>query len=133
MTGDFSMGWDQGPVMLYLYGTAAKVAGVRLPAEADSTRRWGAHNRYNYGREVFFRENDPERVTFAARIVALFIAAVLGVAVAVFAWRRAGPLAALLSAGIFMFLPDLLAHAGIAYHDVPMALLFFLEIGRAHV
>jgi len=127
MTGDFSMGWDQGPVMLYLYGTAARVAGVRLPAETDS-RPWAANNRYNYGREVFFRENDPERIAFAARIVALFVAGALGVAVAVFAWRRAGPLAALLSAGVFMFLPDLLAHAGIAYHDVPMALFFFLGL-----
>ncbi len=117
--------------MQYLYGAAAHLAGVDLPEEGtietdDGTRdRWGAFNRFVYAQRVFFRSgNDPERLAFATRLVGVVLAVGLAALVAVLTWRLAGPPAALLAATLTAFLPDVLAHAGITYNDVPLALAY---------
>ncbi len=97
-------------------------SGGRVP-------RWGLYNRYDYARELFFNSgNDVESLTFAARFAATLIAALLGLAVAAFAWRTAGPLAALLATTLFVFLPDELAQGAVAYNDVALALAFFVGL-----
>lgn len=127
--------------MLLAYGAAAHLAGVRLPREYQGAitppvvaRQPGAvvirpEDTFNYGQEVLFRAgNDPERIVNASRLVAVGIAAALGVAVALFAWTSAGPLSAFLAATIVMLVPDVLAHGGIAYNDLPGALFFLLGL-----
>lgn len=47
---------------------------------------------------------------------------------AVFTWTRFGPVAALLATPLTVFLPDVLAHAGVAYNDLPVAFIFFVCI-----
>lgn len=132
VTGDWSMTLDHPPVMQYLYGAAAHAIGVRLPEEGvteNGQPRWGARNRFVYAQEVYFRSgNDPEHLAFATRLVGVFIAMGLGAAVAAWAWSMAGPLAALLAAALTMFMPDILAHAGITYNDVPLALIYLLGL-----
>lgn len=105
---------------------------AQLPPSAHANGpvpRWGLYNRYDYARELFFKSgNDPEALAFTARLATTALAALLGIAVAVFGWRAAGPLAALLATSLFVFLPDELAQGGIAYNDVGLALTFFLGV-----
>lgn len=141
LTGEFSKGYEHPPGMLIVYGAAARLAGTRLPREYDGaitppelakvpgTVVIRPDDFFNYGQEVFFHSgNDPERIAFASRLIAVLLAMGLGGAVALFVWRRAGAIAALCSATIVMFLPDVMAHAGIAYNDLPGALAFFLGL-----
>ncbi len=91
--------------------------------------RWGLYSRYDYARELFFKSgNDPERLAFTARLTTIVIASLLGLMVAVFTWRRAGPLASVLATSLFVFLPDELAQGGIAYNDVALAFCFFIAM-----
>ncbi len=103
---------------------------AQLPPSIHATDgrvpRWGLYDRYDYARELFFKSgNDVEVITFAARLATTLIAALLGLAVAVFTWSAAGPLAALLATTLFVFLPDELAQGAIAYNDVALAFCFF--------
>jgi 4-amino-4-deoxy-L-arabinose transferase-like glycosyltransferase len=127
VTGDYSVAYEHPPGMLMIYGAAARAAGIRLPSERQSALQ--STEVFNYGQDALFRSgNDPERIAFAARIVAMLFAMGLGLAVATFAWRRAGPRAALFATTMVMLMPDIMAHAGIAYGDLPSALLFLLGL-----
>ncbi|MEJ2217165.1 MAG: hypothetical protein P8099_11175 [Gemmatimonadota bacterium] len=132
-SGDWDMTLDHPPIMQYLYGVAAHLAGVKLPEDnlasmpqADRALPWRT-NRFIYAQELYFRiGNDPERIAFYTRLVGILFLLGLAAAVAVFTWRAVGPPAALLATVFTVFLPDVLAHAGIAYNDLPIALAFFL-------
>ena len=125
-TGDRSLLVDQPPLMGLLYGTAVRTLHPTFP------RLGGAityDDRWNYARAFYFDAgNDPERIAFRARLVG--VACMLGLIVAVFlfALHAAGAEAAVVSALLVAFLPDVLAHAGVAYNDLPMALGFFLGL-----
>ena len=103
---------------------------AQLPPSIHATGpvpKWGLYDRYDYAREFFFKSgNDPESLAFAARLTTILLASLLGLAVAVFAWRTAGPAAAVIAVSLFVFLPDELAQGGIAYNDVALALCFFI-------
>lgn len=141
VTGDFSRVYEHPPGMLLAYGAAAHLAGVRLPREyqgaitpPEVARQPGAvvvrpEDTFNYGQEVLFRAgNDPEHIVNASRLVAVGIVAALGAAVALFAWKSSGPLSAFVATALVMLLPDILAHGGIAYNDLPGALFFLLGL-----
>lgn len=134
-SGDWTMTLDDPPIMQYLYGAAAHLAGVKLPEnnvasmpKEDRDLAWRT-NRFLYGQEMYFRlGNDPLKLAFFTRMVGVLFLVGLGAAVAVFTWRAAGPLAALFAATFTIFLPDVLAHAGVAYNDLPLACAFFLGV-----
>lgn len=141
VTGDFSKVYEHPPGMLLAYGAAAHLAGVRLPREYDGAitppevaRQPGAvvirpEDTFNYGQEVLFRSgNDPGQIVNATRLVAVLVLGALGATVALFAWSCAGPISAFLAATVVMLLPDVLAHGGIAYNDLPGALFFLLGL-----
>ena len=125
-TGKFDIAPEHPPLTQYLYGLPVYLDGVKYPVEVNPPKDMGY--RYRYAREFFWRVgNDPERVAFLGRLGAVACAAGLIVAVFFFAMRwGAGP--ALLAATLTAFLPDLLAHGGIAYNDVPTALFVFLSL-----
>ncbi|HEX7937785.1 MAG TPA: phospholipid carrier-dependent glycosyltransferase [Gemmatimonadaceae bacterium] len=155
-TGNISMGWDQPPVMFYVYGAAAQIYGAEatssglwrpsedstvmlppevartLPPRIDASKpvpRWGLYTRYDYARQFFADpRNDPEAIALAARSAAVLVALTLGIMVALFTWRREGELAAVLSVFALMFAPDILAHSSIAWNDLPFATAFFLGL-----
>ncbi len=122
--GKVDMNPDQPPVMKYLYGLAVRRKGMRIPAEVGD--QWGPNMHYAYGQVLFFKAgNNPERLAFRGRLLDVAIALLLVLLVFLWTRRVRGDPTALLAAGLVAFLPDLLAHGGVAYNDVPMAAAYF--------
>jgi hypothetical protein len=120
-TGDFRA-MEHPPFLQYLYGLPVALAGPKYPG--DPRVEWRRGMEFHYGRLFFFRSgNDPEHLTFIARVVAVVLAAGLGLTVAAFTHRVVGPWAAVAATAIILFLPDVLGHGGLAYNDLPMALI----------
>lgn len=125
--GNWDMVVDQPPLMMRLYGTAAVREGDAIPPE---DRVWTTNvGRWDYARAFFFElGNDPEVVLGRARLVTTFLAILLVGVTAAFAWWIAGPTAGLIAAIATALTPDVLAHGGIAYNDLPLALTFVLAV-----
>lgn len=117
---------DQPPLMMYSYGLAARSASPVRPAE---DRAWLFDDRWDYARDLFFRQgNDPTELLARARVVASVLATVLVAAAGAYAWWIAGPLAAGAAALFTALTPDVLAHGGVAYNDLPLALAYLLAV-----
>ncbi len=126
-TGRFDLVLDHPPLMQYVYGLPVYLTHPRIPAEPAGG--WRYDFRYIYAQQFYWGVgNDPERLAFVARLVAAAIALLLVVAAYAFTRRRFGPAEGLLAAGLVAFLPDVLAHGGISYNDVPVALAFLLGV-----
>ncbi len=124
--GRWDMITDQPPLMMWLYGWAVAPMDPVLPTE---DRRWGFEERWDYARAVFFEgANDPELLLPRARLVTTLMAAGLVLAAGLFGLWVAGPVSGVLAALLTAFVPDVLAHGGVAYNDVPLALAFLLSV-----
>lgn len=120
--GSFDMMPDFPPVMQYLYGLPVFLGSPEYPVEQA---RDTVPHRYQYAQHFLYDVgNDPERVAFQARLVAAACAALLIFLTFAFTRSRWGDGAALLAAGLVAFLPDVLAHGGIAYNDIALAPAF---------
>jgi 4-amino-4-deoxy-L-arabinose transferase-like glycosyltransferase len=70
---------------------------------------------------MFFRTGaDTQRLTFLGRLPAVMIALLLIGLTFFFARWAAGDRAAVVAAFLVAFLPDVLAHGGVAYNDIPV-------------
>lgn len=125
-TGKFDFVPEHPPLVQYLYGLPIALSHPVYPPEADPAYpRWSRTNRYFYSQNLFWRMgNDPERLAFVARLMGALSALLLVGVTFLFARRVAGEGVGLLSAGLVGLLPDVLAHGGVAYNDVPHALLY---------
>jgi hypothetical protein len=126
-TGDWSLVPEHPPLVQYLYGLPVHLAGVEYPDESEISNelRGNMAYRYIYARGLYWQVgNDPERIAFLSRLPAVLCA--LGLILLMFLWARAiaGAAAGWGAAVLTASLPDLLAHGGIAYNDVPLALAF---------
>lgn len=129
-TGRFDLVPEHPPLAQYAYGLPVHLAGAAYPQEQNPQPSLAY--RYEYARRFFWQSgNDPEEVAFRARLVGVGFALLLVVLVYTFTRRAAGEPAALLAAALVAFLPDVLAHGGVAYTDVPLAALFFAAIWAA--
>ncbi|MGQ0562332.1 MAG: glycosyltransferase family 39 protein [Gemmatimonadota bacterium] len=126
--GKFDLAPDHPPAMQYLYGLPVFLSRPNYPSEAGyDTRDIGY--RYLYARQFFWQSgNDPERAAFLGRLPAALCALLLVLVTFAFTRRAAGTGAALLAAALVAFLPDVLAHGGVSYNDVPLALTYFLAV-----
>lgn len=128
-TGVFDLAPDHPPLMQYIYGLPVHLSGPVLPEESPPEVRAAGGYRYGYARAFYYQVgNDPLRVSFLGRLPAVLIAGLLVLA----AWRvtsnRWGRGAGLLAAALVAFLPDVLAHGGVAYNDLPLALCYLLGL-----
>lgn len=125
-TGRWEMITDQPPLMMMLYGAAASGAVEALPTEA---RPWSFDDRWDYARALFFGlGNDTAALLGRPRVVASLLAGVTIAVAGAFGWWAAGPLAGVLAAALTALIPDVLAHGGVAYNDLPLALAFLLAV-----
>jgi hypothetical protein len=126
--GKFDLAPDHPPFMQYLYGLPVFLTHPKYPSEAGyDTKDIGY--RYLYARQFFWESgNDPERATFLGRLPAALCALLLALTVYAFTRRRIDQTAALMAATMVAFLPDVLAHGGVSYNDVPLALTYFLAV-----
>jgi hypothetical protein len=128
VTGDFDLVKFFHPRLTqYLYGLPVLLTRPTYPAE---TGEWGRKDTaFPYARELFFSHgNNGPALAFRARLIAVAFGALLVFVVFAFVRRYYGDVPALLAAGMTAFLPDLLAHGGISYNDVPNALAFFAAV-----
>jgi hypothetical protein len=130
-TGDWHMAPEHPPLMQYVYGLPAYLSQPQYPDETNVTPAMRAPMafRYRYAAAFFFMDaNDPERLAFLGRLPALLFAVGLVVAAAYFARGVAGNAAGVIAALAVACLPDVLAHGGVAYNDVPVALAYFVSV-----
>lgn len=122
--GRFDLAPEHPPLMQYVYGLPAYLASPAYPDETgvtpDVIREMGY--RYRYARHFFFGVgNDPERLALLGRLPAVGFLILLVLLTYGFLRARHGVGAALVAAALVGFLPDVLAHGGVAYNDVPLA------------
>lgn len=117
---------DQPPLMLWLYGWAVRGADPELPPE---DRPWTFADRWDHARLFFFGlGNDAQALLARARAVSAAMTGALVGAAGGFGWWAAGPVAGVGAALLVALMPDVLAHGGVAYNDLPLALAFLLAI-----
>lgn len=135
-TGDWLLAPEHPPVTQYVYGLLPYLAGAQYPDEsriADARRRHMGY-RYEYAQGFFWNVgNDPERLAFLGRLPAVLFAIALIVAAFAFTRTYYGSAAGLGAATLVAFLPDMLAHGGIAYNDIAVACAFFAAMWRLDV
>src|SRR5258708_6146298 len=119
-TGDFGMVNDHPRLAQYLFGLPVYLLDVSYPPEQGHA--WDWFSRYHYARALFWGAgNSPEQIAMATRLVGLAFGTLTVLATFFFARRHMGAGAALFAAALVAFLPDMLAHSGVAYNDVPLA------------
>jgi len=124
-TGTFDLAPDHPPLMQYLYGLPVWLSDPTLPDESTVSAQVRAQPgyRYKYASAFYWAVgNDPERVSFLGRLPAVAIALLLTIVVFLYTRRFWGDAAGLTAAALTAFMPDVLAHGGVAYNDVPIAL-----------
>jgi dolichyl-phosphate-mannose--protein O-mannosyl transferase len=124
--GRFDIVPDHPPLMQYLYGLPAHLTRPSFPPEPGPGL---LPDRYWYAAAFFSeRGNDPELLVLLPRLVATICAGLLSVAVFLTTRRRFGTPSAVFAMLLCAFLPDLLAHGGVAYSDVPLALCWICTL-----
>jgi hypothetical protein len=125
--GTWGLVTSQPPLMMYAYGAAARTASPVLPPEKGEV--WSVDRGWEYARTLFFRMgNDPVLVLDRARLVGAALVVFLVLSAGLLAKWVSGPTAGALAAVMVAATPDVLAHGGVAYDDLPLALAFFLAV-----
>jgi hypothetical protein len=113
------------PLVKALCGAAALAAGARLPSDA------ALHDgEQGVVGESFMRVNADryQRVFVAARLVIVLLSVLLGLLVWRVARRLYGPRGGVLALGFYAFMPEALAHAGLATMDLATGLSWLASV-----
>jgi 4-amino-4-deoxy-L-arabinose transferase-like glycosyltransferase len=115
--GDFGLVNDHPRLPQYLFGLPVYLSGVKYPSENGHAWHWLA--RYDYARLLFWgMGNDSERLVLLTRLVGLAFGTLTVIGAFFLGKRHLGAGAALFAAALVAFLPDMLAHSGVAYNDI---------------
>jgi hypothetical protein len=127
-TGNWQIAPEHPPFTQYMYGLLPYLAGPKYPDETgvpEAAQRQMGY-RYRYAQIFFWAQgNDPELLAFLGRLPAVLCAVLLALSVFAFTRRHYGDAPAVMAAGIVAFMPDVLAHGGVAYNDIAIAFAFF--------
>lgn len=129
--GTWDLAPEHPPFTQYMYGLLPYLSGVQYPDESNvpAAVRKPMGYRYDYAQQFFWGSgNDPETLAFLGRLPGALSALVLVVLVFGYTRRHYGDSAALLAAAATAFLPDVLAHAGVAYNDLPIATAYLAAL-----
>jgi hypothetical protein len=123
--GDLHISLVNPPLVKGLCGAAALAAGARLPS--DEALRNGEQGVVG---ESFMRMNADryQRVFVAARLVIVLLSVLLGLLVWRVARRLYGPRGGVLALGFYAFMPEALAHAGVATMDIATGLSWLASV-----
>ena len=130
-TGVFDLAPDHPPLTQYFYGLPVFLSGPTYPDETaiDSVTQSAGGYRYFYAQQFYYGVgNDPELISFLGRLPAALFAVLLVLMTFVVVRSRFGTNAALLAAAMVAFLPDVLAHGGVAYNDLPLTIGYLVAL-----
>jgi hypothetical protein len=117
--GDFTFVNDHPRLAQYMFGLPVYLSIDHYPVEAG---QWNWLSRYHYARALIWGVgNNSEQVVMVARLVGLAFGTLTVLATYFLSRRHLGAGAALFAAALVAFLPDVLAHSGVAYNDIPLA------------
>jgi 4-amino-4-deoxy-L-arabinose transferase-like glycosyltransferase len=117
--GDFTFVNDHPRLAQYMFGLPVYLSIDNYPSEAGN---WNWLSRYHYARALIWGVgNNSEQVVMVARLVGLAFGTLTVLATYFLSRRHLGAGAALFAAALAAFLPDVLAHSGVAYNDIPLA------------
>lgn len=123
--GEFNLVVDHPPLLQYVYGAPIALSDVNYPPEPEGG--WVYWDRYLYAKAFYWASgNDAELIAFRARLMGVLMGVLLIATVYAITRRYAGTGAAVIAAMLIAFVPDVLAHSGISYNDVPLALVLVL-------
>jgi hypothetical protein len=126
--GTFDLAPDHPPLMQYVYGLPVFLSSPTYPSDQGFDTQSPGY-RYAYARRMLYDSgNDPNKMTFLGRLPAVLFVLLLILATYSFTRRRFGTTAALIASVLVAFLPDVLAHGGVAYNDLPLALAYLLSV-----
>jgi 4-amino-4-deoxy-L-arabinose transferase-like glycosyltransferase len=97
-----------------------------LPPE---DRDYGFDDRWDYARLLFFgMGNDHDAILARARGIAALATVLMVLGAGLFGLWAAGPISGLLAALFTALIPDVVAHGGVAYNDLPLAAAYLLAV-----
>lgn len=121
--GDFGLVIDHPRLPQYLYGLPVFLSHPVYPPEGVLTHDYMP--RYYYSRALLWGLGNPaEHLMLVTRAVAVAFGTATVIAAFFAARRHMAAWAALFAAALVAFLPDMLAHSGVAYNDIPLAFGF---------
>jgi dolichyl-phosphate-mannose-protein mannosyltransferase len=112
------------------YYVALGSPGGSLPLDHDPPQWSGmlgdTSSQQDYVQRILYRTPgvDADALVRAGRARMLFLGVVLGALIAWWAWRLAGPVAAIVATAFYCFDPNFLAHSALIKNDAPIALEF---------
>lgn len=128
--GDFRINMEDPPLWHYVAALPLGRTAIGFDPEEPSWqamignyyRQWA----YSHAKLYADRAVDAHALFNRSRAMMLLFGLATGIAVAVVAWRLAGPLAAIVATALFAFDPTFLAHAPLVKNDVAITLFFLL-------
>jgi hypothetical protein len=117
--GDFRCNPEDPPLWKYYVAWGTSIDDLKV----DLTNPTGLPYAFDMMYRTPANQNSDELIS-AARARMLLIAVVLGLLIAWWAWRLAGPVAAMIATTAFCLDPNFLAHSPLVKDDVPITLLF---------
>ena len=130
-SGQWQLAPEHPPFTQYMYGLLPYLSRPKYPNEsgvpAEAQKHMGY--RYRYAQFFFFGEgNNPELLAFLGRLPAVLCSLLLVLSAFAFTRRHYGDATGVVAATIVAFLPDVLAHGGVAYNDIAIAFAFFASM-----
>ncbi|MGD1277163.1 MAG: glycosyltransferase family 39 protein [Tepidisphaeraceae bacterium] len=125
---DFRCDADNPPLWKFYVAAGTRRDDLRLDrgSEAWTAMLSDMHAEWSYARQAMYQTpgNDPDALIRAGRARMIVLGTLLGALIAWWAWRLAGPLAAVVATAFFALDPNFLAHSPLIKNDVPITLLF---------
>jgi hypothetical protein len=130
---DFRCDQENPPLWKYYVGLGTSASGMNVPLDSPLWRQMVGNTDVvgPFASEVLYWTpgNDADSLLRPARARMIFLGVMLGALIAWWAWRIAGPLAAVVATAFFCLDPNFLAHAPLVKNDVALALAMFWFAG----
>ncbi len=130
-TGEVRANPQHPPLLKELSGLSLRLAGFRLPDNAQVRRMLGDGGGEHVVGSALIAENGPDRAMFWARLPLILLSTLLAVLIYVWGRKLVGELAALAALFLFAFDPTVLAHSHFVTMDAGLAafaVLFFFAL-----
>ncbi|MBN1521989.1 MAG: glycosyltransferase family 39 protein [Candidatus Aureabacteria bacterium] len=135
LTGSHRLVNDHPPLFRYLLALPLFFHQPHVPFASEAwTTKDPVDRRYDFGRKFFFGSgNDADDLLFTSRLVVVIFSLFLGILVLSFSTLVFGRWAGLFSLFIFVFDPNVLAHARIAKNDMFLTVFLFMTFYQLYL